>query len=261
MIVAQVSDSHVSIPGAVLYGGCDPAAALRAVIARIGLLRPAPDLVLFTGDLVERGLPEEYAHFLDLVADCRLPCAAIPGNHDRRDAFQTALRGSQVQVGVDPNFAHLALDELPLRVIGLDTLGLEGEAGGMLDAGRLAWLGRRLDEAPDQPTLIFMHHPPFRTGIDFMDRWGLHYPERLAAILARHPSILRISCGHVHRAIETTWNGIRAGVCPPVAWQTPLFAPDAWPRLQPAAPAFQLHRWTEATGLVTHTEVLTMSGA
>ncbi|WP_299133186.1 phosphodiesterase [uncultured Amaricoccus sp.] len=261
MIVAQVTDPHVSIPGARLYGGYDPAVALRAVLARIDALFPRPDLVLFTGDLVELGLAEEYAHFLELLAGCRLPCAAIPGNHDRRDAFRTALAGSQVRIGSDPSWAHLAIDDLPLRVIGLDTLDLEGEAGGVLDEGRLAWLRRRLDEAPDRPTLIFMHHPPFRTGIDFMDIWGLAHPERLAAIVARHPAILRISCGHVHRAVETTWNGITAGVCPAVAWQVPLCAPDARPRPTPQAPAFQLHRWTKATGLVTHTEVLTGIGA
>lgn len=261
MILAQVSDPHVSRPGARLYGGYDPAAALTAVLARIEALRPRPDLVFFTGDLVESGEPAEYAHFLELLAGFPLPCAAIPGNHDRRDAFQAALAGSPVRIGMDPRSAHLAIDDLALRVIGLDTLGLDGEPGGRLDADQLSWLERRLAEAPDRPTLIFLHHPPFATGIGAMDRSGLAGPERLAAVVARHPGILRVSSGHVHRAVETLWTGVRAGSCPAVAWQLPLFAPQAPPGLVPGAPAFQLHRWTEATGLVTHSESLTGFGA
>ena len=261
MIIAQISDPHVSIPGALLYGGFDPAAALRAVLARLESLVPAPDLVLFSGDLVEWGKPEEYAHFCEILAGFPLPCAAIPGNHDRRDAFRGGLVGSGIRIGSDPSYACLAIDDLPLRVIGLDTLGLEGEPGGALDDGRLAWLERRLDEARGRPTLIFMHHPPFPTGIGAMDIWGLARPERLATIVSRHPEILRVSCGHVHRAVETVWAGVRAGVCPAVAWQVPLFPPKARRGLAPQAPAFQLHLWTEATGLVTHTEVLTTFGA
>ncbi len=256
MILAQVSDPHVSLPGVRLYGGYDPAAALTAVLARIEALLPRPDFVFFTGDLVEFGEPAEYAHFLELLAGFSLPCAAIPGNHDRRDAFQAALAGSPVRIGVDPDSAHLAIDELALRVIGLDTLGLDGEPGGRLDAGQLSWLERRLGDTPDRPTLIFLHHPPFATGIDAMDRSGLARPERLAAIVAPHPGILRVSCGHVHRSVETLWAGVPAGSCPAVAWQIPLFAPHAPLGLAPGAPAFQLHRWTETTRLVTHTETL-----
>ncbi len=33
-----------------------------------------------------------------------------------------------------------------------------------MDEERLAWLDAKLALAPDRPTLIFMHHPPFRTG-------------------------------------------------------------------------------------------------
>ena len=257
MIVAQISDPHVSLPGVLLYGGYDPAAALTAVIDRVNRLRPVPDFVVFTGDLTEDGLPDEYAHFLELVAGLNVPSAAIPGNHDRRDAFHAGLTGSPVSIGADPSWLHLTVDRFPLRLIGLDTLALEGDPGGKLDPGRLGWLERRLGEAPGRPTLIFMHHPPFATGIGFMDIWALANPERLAAIVARHPQILRVCCGHVHRAVEVAWAGTIAGICPAVAWQVPLLDLDAPPMLARQAPGFQLHFWDEALGLVTHTEFLT----
>jgi len=36
---------------------------------------------------------------------------------------------------------------------------------GELDAVRLGWLDEQLAAALDAPTLVFMHHPPFATGI------------------------------------------------------------------------------------------------
>lgn len=256
MIVAQVSDPHVSLPGRQLFGGYDPAAALRAVVARLVRLRPRPDFVFFTGDLTETGKAEEYTHFLALIAELDLPAAAIPGNHDRRDAFLSRLGGSRLAIGTDPSWLHLLVETPALRLIGLDTLGLEGEAGGMLDATRLAWLERRLDEAPDRPTLIFMHHPPFRTGLPAADRWMLANPEPLAEIVSRHANVLRVACGHGHRAIEAPFAGIQASVCPSVAWALPLFDPEARAPLVPQAPGFQLHLWEPELGLVTHTEFL-----
>lgn len=256
MLVAQVTDPHVSLPGARLFGGYDPAEALRAVVARLVALRPRPDFVFFTGDLTEGGKPAEYAHFLALIADLDLPAAAIPGNHDRRDAFLTGLQGSRLRIGTDPNWLHLAIEGLPLRLIGLDTLGLEGEAGGLLDEGRLAWLERRLDEAPGVPALIFMHHPPFRTGLPSIDRWMLANPGPLAATVARHDTVRRVACGHGHRTAETRFGGTAAGICPSVAWATPLFDPAARAPLVPQAPGFQLHLWDPAFGLATLTEFL-----
>ena len=85
MIVAQITDPHVSLPGTILFGGYDVAAALAAVLSRVARLEPRPDLVFFTGDLTENGTPENTR---TSCASSRfdLPCAAIPGNHDRRDA-------------------------------------------------------------------------------------------------------------------------------------------------------------------------------
>ena len=55
-----------------------------------------------------------------------------------------------------------------MRFLALDTLK-EGAKTGELCERRLAWLADRLAEAPDRPTVILMHHPPFKTGVPFMD--------------------------------------------------------------------------------------------
>jgi hypothetical protein len=56
-----------------------------------------------------------------------------------------------------------------------------------------------------------MHHPPFRTMIGHMDEIGLRDPDgALAAVVARHPQVRRVICGHLHRLIQAPWaNTIR----------------------------------------------------
>lgn len=256
MIIAQISDLHATVPGGTIYDGYRPEAAVAATLARLGGLVPRPDLVLITGDLTETGAPEEYASLRRVLAGCDLPMVAIPGNHDRRAAFLDGLAGTGVTVGAPP-WLNLVIDLGGLRLIALDSLGPEGEDWGEICAGRLDWLAARLAEAPDRPTVIFMHHPPFDIGIDFMDAIACRGGAGLAALVARHPQVLRLSCGHVHRAVEVRFGGNSAGTCPSVASMVPLdLAPGAPPRLLPQAPGFQLHVWSEAGGLVTHTEYL-----
>lgn len=256
MLVAQVTDPHVSLPGTILFGGYDPAAALTAVLARIARLDPRPDLVFFTGDLTENGRPEEYAHFLGLVGGFDMPMAAIPGNHDRRDAFAEALSDSPVRMAGDPSLGlQVAVEDLPALILGLDTLALEGDPSGELSPERLSWLAARLDAAAGRPAIVFMHHPPIVTGIEAMDIWRLRDPEPLAAIIRAFPNVLRVCCGHVHRAVAAPFAGTVCGVCPSVAWAVPLFEPAIRAPLVRQAPGFQLHLLTP-DGLVTHTEFL-----
>lgn len=255
MLIAQVTDIHMTAPGGAEPGGYDPLASLLAVLERV--IRARPDVVLFTGDLTEHGQPEEYAAFRAGVAGCALRMIAVPGNHDHRAAFAEAFADGSVRVGTGPHL-NVAVEEYPLRLLGLDTLGPEGTHGGQLCATRLAWLAARLDEDRDRPVLIFLHHPPFPTGIGFMDAIGLENPEPLAGVVAGHGAVAGVCAGHVHRAVQTAWAGTTASICPSVAYQVPLdLAPDAPETLAFQRPGFQLHAWDPDRGLITHTEFLT----
>lgn len=258
MIVAQITDAHMTAHGRLLFGDYDPRRALRRTLAALVALRPRPDLVVFTGDLAESGAPEEYASVLAALEGFDLPLAAVPGNHDRRDAFAAAFAGGPVRTG-EGAFLHLTIDAGPLRVIALDTLGEPGASRGALCPERLAWTEARLAEA-ERPTLVFMHHPPFATGIGFMDAIGCVGGEALAALVARHGRVARVACGHVHRSASAGFGGTVGTICPGVAYAAPLLLSSEAPAgpvvLTPQPPAYLLHVWTEAGGLVTHTEHL-----
>ena len=101
-----------------------------------------------------------------------------------------------------------------------------------------------------------MHHPPFLTGIERMDRAGLRGTEAFAAIIGRHPQVERILCGHLHRAIDRRFAGTVAGTAPSTAHQIRLDLRSGAPlRLMFEPPGYQLHLWRDG-GLVSHTAVV-----
>lgn len=249
--IAQISDTHVGAPGKILMGRVDTGAFLAAAVAAVNRLDPPADLVVLSGDLVEEARAEEYAHFAALVAPLEAPAYLMMGNHDRREALRAAFPGHRYLPR--DGFLHYALEDWPVRIVALDT-SIPGEAGGELCRERLAWLARTLDGGAGRPTLLFMHHPPFKAGMRIMDEYGLKDATGLAALVARHPEIERIAAGHLHRSMQARFAGTVASVCPSAAHQIALDFPEDRPlRFVMEPPGFQLHRWTAATGLVTHT--------
>jgi 3',5'-cyclic AMP phosphodiesterase CpdA len=101
--------------------------------------------------------------------------------------------------------------------------------------------------------MIGMHHPPFGCGIAHMDRINLRDAEAFTAVIARHPQVRRIVCGHHHRPIFAQVGHAIASISPSVAHQVELcFDPADKGALNFEPPAFHLHRWTPADGIVTH---------
>ena len=139
MLIAQITDTHITSPGTLLMGIVDTASALERAIAALNRLDPSPDTVVLTGDLVESGAPEEYAHLRALLAPLRMPVFAIPGNHDAREPMREAFSGD----GYLPRqgFLDYAIEDYPLRIVALDTL-VPGEGGGALCSERLRWIDR-----------------------------------------------------------------------------------------------------------------------
>ena len=252
MLIAQITDCHVRPEGKLVYGAIDSAPMLERAVAKLNGLDPRPDLVLATGDLVDAGQEAEYRRLRAILGRLRMRLLLLPGNHDRRAPLRAAFPDHPYLAGPEGSCCY-AEENGPVRLVALDSME-EGKIGGVFDAPRLAWLDRTLAARPDAPTLVFTHHPPFITGIAHMDEYGTIGGDDLAAVIARHPQVVRVIAGHVHRSMSVAWAGTLCTTCPSTAHQ---FALDLAPGM-PAfwtdePPGFQLHHWVAATGLITHT--------
>jgi 3',5'-cyclic AMP phosphodiesterase CpdA len=256
MLIAQITDTHISTPGSVNDRYFRTPEHLERAVAHLNRLAPRPDVVLATGDLVERGEPEEYARLRAILDRLAMPLYVIPGNHDSREGLARAY-ADRGYLPTGGGFLHYTVEEWPVRLIGLDTQ-VPGQPGGRLCAERLAWLDARLGEAAARPTVVFMHHPPFVTGLQAMDAMGLEGKEELAAVIRRHPQVERLVCGHVHRPMTRRFAGTVATTCPATAHQIALELPPT-ERLSVVMepPACMLHLWLGAeAGLVSHVSVI-----
>lgn len=254
LTIAQITDTHIKPRGALAYGRVDTAAFLTAAVAHINALDPLPDAVILTGDVVDAGKPDEYDHVTELLAPLRPTLLALPGNHDRRETFRTAF--SHRITFPDNGHLSYADDRLPLRLVMIDDT-VPGKPHGDFTPAHADWLDRTLSARRDKATLVAMHHPPFLTGIVHMDVQNCRGGARLAEVLAVHPQVLALACGHVHRNILTSFAGKPASICPSQAHAVSLaLTPDAPPSFHMDPPSLHLHRWqddgSKYGSLVTH---------
>lgn len=256
MIIAQISDLHVCVKGSLVYDRFDTGMCLERCVQHILQLKPAPDAVLATGDLVDGGSTAEYRHLREVLRPLTMPLYLIPGNHDDRAALCAEFRDHAYLPRPGASVCY-AVEQYPVRLLALDTV-VPGADGGALDTAQLDWLEAQLAAVPHMPTLIFMHHPPFKTGIRCMDEIGLTAVSaaRLGEIISRHRQVECITCGHVHRGIQACWHGTTVSICPSTAYQSILdLATGKFEASSNDPPAYQLHYWN-GSEIVTHTVVV-----
>jgi len=257
MLIAQISDPHISRPEGQIERYFHTSDHLARAVAHLIALDPRPDVVLLTGDIADHGALEEYERARELLTPLTMPVYVIPGNHDDRDALRRAF-ADHGYLPRDGEFIQYTIDHWPIRLVALDTLVPKADIG-RLCGERLAWLERQLAAAPSAPTVILMHHPPFASGLHVMDAtMGLEGVDELAAIVRRHPQVERVLCGHLHRPIVRRFAGTVASTCPSTAHQLGIdLPPQTRLRVALEPPACMLHCWLpDGGGLVSHVSVI-----
>jgi 3',5'-cyclic-AMP phosphodiesterase len=253
MLIAQISDFHFLPKGTLAFGRVDVAGCLERAIDHLNALQPCPDAVLITGDLTNDGDAAVWADLMGVLRRLQAPIYPLPGNHDDRELMRAAFADLDLFPAQGPLCFDIDLG--PMRLIGLDSL-IPGDPAGRLGPEQLAWLDARLAEAPETPTLVALHHPPFRTGIDHMDAMMLEDGAALAAVIGRHAQVERVLCGHVHRAVQCRFAGTIGLIAPGTAHAVQLTlagAPSRWV-LEP--PGVLLHEWRDGRGLVSHLDFI-----
>lgn len=250
MLVAQLTDTHVVADPSLHELYIDNNDRLRAAVASLNGEDPRPDLVLLTGDLTNTGTEDEFDILADMIGALEIPVLAVPGNHDTRTGIRRLFPDL---AWADADHASCTVDlevgDDSMRFIGLDST-LPGLPGAEFDAERERWLIDAIDGAPGRAALA-LHHPPFATGIEWMDNSGFIGLDRLEAVLLEHP-VERILSGHMHRTITATVAGIPAITCPSTIHHVDLdLRPDAPVSLIIDPPAYALHLIT-ARAWITH---------
>ena len=248
----QFSDTHIA-EAHETHSVMDSAAFLAEAIAFANTLRPQPEYALVTGDLVNGGRPSEYARFTETMRALHVPYFALMGNHDERDALRAGLAPS-VYGHAAADRIEFAVDNFTLRTIALDPNPHERTRWPVarLESKSLDWLEATLAAAPEQPTLLAIHQPPFRTGLHYFDVFGYRGARRLRAIVRAAPQVGRVVSGHIH-CVKTYVLGTTLFASAPST--APQFVPEFFERhvlgLRHEIPGFTVHDWSAESGFVS----------
>jgi len=251
MIIAQITDFHIGLPGSILYDQTKTHERLAAAVAHLNNLSPAPDMIVATGDLVDVGARGEYELLRETLAPLDAPIYLMPGNHDDRDMLREIFPDHDY-LG-DAGFVQYEIAVSDLRILTLDT-HRKGWPSGELCADRLSWLESKLNENLDRSTLIAMHHPPFRTGLRAMDQMGLDGAGDLQRLLKNYDNIEAVICGHIHRQVVHQFANTFAMTAPSTSHQIAFDLEDNLDlALAMEPPAVMVHAWQgNGDKLVSH---------
>ncbi|MDO1585514.1 phosphodiesterase [Rhizobium oryzicola] len=217
MKIVHVTDIHLVPQPATLYG-LDPRTRLDAAIDSIHADHLDADLIVLTGDLAHWGEVPAYEALRHRIDGLKLPVVMMVGNHDDRTSLRVVFPGAMDDGNGFVQGSRIIDGH---RLVFLDTKQAGTHAGAYCDP-RLAWLENELAKGVE-PVLLFMHHPPFLTGISSMDAITQQDVDALWQVLQPHAQRIRhIFLGHVHRPISGNWHGISFSLIPGLNHQVPL---------------------------------------
>jgi len=252
MLIIQITDTHIVLPDHKAYGVADTAESLSLCIKAINALEPKPDIVLVTGDISNNGKYQELVYAKSLLDKLNAPYFVIPGNHDNRDDLRTIFSGSTCPVASSEKFIQYVINQHEIRVIALDST-IPGKPGAEICSERLNWLEQQLAQAPQKPTLIFMHHPPVKCNVLETDQDGFIGSDRLGDVIEKYACIKAILCGHIHLQAHVSWRNTVISIAPSTQMRLLLdLTMQKESQFFLDKPAFQMHYWTPDKNLVSY---------
>lgn len=209
-VVAHLSDPHLLAGGRLQYDLVDTEAGLRRALELLARIDPAPQVLVFTGDLADRAEPEAYVRLREVVEPAAAAMGAevvwTMGNHDERNAYSLGLFGSASE---EPQDRVVVVDGL--RVVALDT-SVPGYHHGALDASQLEWLAGVLATPAPHGTVLAMHHPPIPLPmLRAAELIELDDQEVLAEVV-RGTDVRVVVGGHFHFSTYSTFAGVPVSV-------------------------------------------------
>ncbi len=197
ILIAQVTDCHLSADPERTYRGINPRRNLETLLEKVRAI--SPDLLLLTGDLSEDGSRESYRFLQTSCKPFGVPVLALPGNHDDAGLLEETFPGSPVDT--------ISVSEHgEWQVIRLNSCQ-PGKAEGRLSDRTMVDLEDHLENSENRPQLIALHHHPIAIGSPWIDKYPLLQPQLLLQTIDRYVNVKALAWGHVHQAFATERNG------------------------------------------------------
>lgn len=210
-MIAWVSDIHLHTE--LSYGKIfsnstyikhvDTQRQFKLALHEISALRPAPKFLIFGGDIVDQGRPEEFQSFDRLLEESGFAIPTMPlfGNHDNyKSPIHPGIRSIWPNIKrqgwpdlEDPDELYYSFTRLGWKFIVLDTLQ---NSSYRMSARQRAWLETQLAQT-DQPTMVLCHRHQLQVG-NWVDQISIFEDREVWQMMNGCQHIKGFFSGHVH---------------------------------------------------------------
>ncbi len=215
--VTQFSDTHFTTSDEPTHGGLgyDTDETWDLIHAH-AFATDHPDLVVVTGDVVDNGLPEEYAKAAKHLARIPVQANVCIGNHDFQVPFDAVLPGRGLTTSrtmrlgawlflfADSNFGGRSLGDDGRLHDRHDRI----ESPPQLGDHEVAWIDETIASTDADHVFLWVHHPP-RSRADTNP-----YESEVRGLFQRHESLRGMGVGHTHTDKVLDIEGRKAYTCP-----------------------------------------------
>ena len=188
--LVQITDTHIFGSPDKMLAGTNTRDTLLTVLTKVSEIKNVSRLIV-TGDVSMDGSQNSYDWISKQLEATGMDFSVLPGNHD--DIQKWPLVFPQ----------HLCsfpatLIEKPWKLIFLNTQILGREYGG-IDHKSLSFLKKEMNARDAAFIVIFMHHPPFSVGSNWIDAIGLKAGKEEFLELISGTKVKLVVSGHVHQ--------------------------------------------------------------
>ena len=200
----QISDTHVGAKQTAYN------ARFAEVIRQINELKPA--FVIHTGDALQSWSPGNAALFKEMTAKLSAPIYIAPGNHDIQNLRKSTP--SQAAESISAWKQAFEYDRTTFEREGCVFIALDSNlynTGFPAERAQLTWLRSELRKAKGKRIFIIEHIPLFLTKPSDPngDYFAVDEPARGELLkLFREHKVEAVLTGHVHRFLESSFDGI-----------------------------------------------------
>jgi len=208
MRIAFITDLHIDVSFEFPFG-IDTKKNFQRLLK--ATLKVNPDLLVLGGDVCYRAPEVEiYNWLVEEMASYPIPFECIAGNHDNSTWLAQALKKEALLQKEEFYFARKIDQHLSLY---LDT------QKGSISQEQFNWLSRQLYQHKKE-AMIFMHHPPVRFGVPYMDdTHAFDGGEQLMELLHKHEQPIQIFTGHYHLEKTMVVNNVSIFITPSCFFQ------------------------------------------
>lgn len=144
------------------------------------------DFLTITGDLSEDGTESSYQLLSKLLTNLLDKVIIIPGNHDNHKNLKLVFRKNLIKKVDLENISLHFLDSTAPDVIHGEFTNKEID-----DL-------KQLINTEEKDSLVFLHHHPYLTGLNWLDRYNLKNHEYFIEEIAKNKKVKGIFHGHIH---------------------------------------------------------------